>query len=140
MRHTILAACVCLSVAEMSGAATPPVTPAPAAGMSAGEARALVDRYCVTCHNQRTKAADLLLDQAHLDRVAPDAGAWEKVVKKLKAGLVEAEFEREVIELRELRNRAAHDHEFTPTLESAVAYIELASRLQARLEAAAIGA
>ena len=54
--------------------------------MSPGDARVLVDRYCVTCHNQRSKTADLVLDTAHLDPVAPDAFVWERVVKKLHAG------------------------------------------------------
>ena len=86
MRYTILAACLCLSGAGGAWAATAPATPPATAAMATGDARALVDRYCVSCHNKRTKAADLLLDQAQLAPMAPDAGAWEKVVKKLKAG------------------------------------------------------
>ena len=39
-------------------------------------------------------------------------------------------------ELRELRNKAAHETEFNPTIESAAAYIEITSRLRARIEAA----
>src|SRR5689334_18586382 len=88
MRQAFLAAgLLWLSVAGVSGAGNGPVAPpSPPPAISAGEARALVDKYCVTCHNQRAKTADLLLDQAHLDRLAPDAGVWEKVVKKLRAG------------------------------------------------------
>jgi hypothetical protein len=56
-----------------------------------------------------------------------------------RAELIPSDWIARYYELRELRNRAAHDHDFTPTLESAIAYIELASRLQARLEAAVIG-
>jgi hypothetical protein len=86
MRQALLAGGLLgLLVAGVSSEANAPA-PAPPASMSAGDARALVDKYCVTCHNQRTKAADLLLDQAHLDRVVEDAGVWEKVVKKLRAG------------------------------------------------------
>jgi hypothetical protein len=54
----------------------------------AAGSRALLDKYCVTCHNSRTKTADLLLDQldvAHLDDHAEIA---EKVVRKLRAGLM----------------------------------------------------
>jgi mono/diheme cytochrome c family protein len=87
MRQAFFAAgLLWLSAASLAGAETPPAARPPLASMSAGDARALVDRYCVSCHNQRTKAADLLLDRAHLDRVAEDADAWEKVVKKLKTG------------------------------------------------------
>ena len=48
--------------------------------------RALVDRYCVTCHNARVKTAGLLPDEANLDDVAADAEVWEKVVRKLRSG------------------------------------------------------
>ena len=48
--------------------------------------RALLDRYCVTCHNERLKTANLMLDQVDLDRVGDHAEALEKVVRKLRAG------------------------------------------------------
>jgi len=45
--------------------------------------RALIDKYCVTCHNQRAKTAGLMLDKLPLDRVPQDAETWEKVIRKL---------------------------------------------------------
>ena len=48
--------------------------------------RALLDRYCVTCHNERLQTANLMLDQVDLDRVGDHAEALEKVVRKLRAG------------------------------------------------------
>ncbi len=54
---------------------------------SATEARALLDTYCVTCHNERAQIADLILE-AHainVSRVGPDAAKWERVVRKLRA-------------------------------------------------------
>ena len=48
--------------------------------------RALVDRYCVTCHNARVKTAGLLLDEANIEDVGSDAELWEKVVHKLRSG------------------------------------------------------
>ncbi len=45
--------------------------------------RALLDKYCVTCHNQRIKTAGLMLDKLSLDRVPQDAETWEKVIRKL---------------------------------------------------------
>jgi hypothetical protein len=42
--------------------------------------RAVLDKYCVTCHNQRLKTAGLMLDKAE-----PDAQTWEKVLSKLSA-------------------------------------------------------
>ncbi|HWP85477.1 MAG TPA: DUF1592 domain-containing protein [Terriglobia bacterium] len=53
---------------------------------SASPHRALVNRYCVTCHNEKLRTADLLLDKANIENVPADAAIWEKVVKKLRAG------------------------------------------------------
>ena len=69
--------------------AATPVTPAQQvspASDSASPERALVDRYCVGCHNERLKTADLMLDKADLGNVGSDAAIWEKVVRKLRAG------------------------------------------------------
>ena len=41
----------------------------PAASPASPE-RALLDRYCVTCHNQRLKTANLTLDTVNVDQVA----------------------------------------------------------------------
>ncbi len=46
--------------------------------------RAVLDRYCVTCHNERLRTADLALDVVSLDEVSADAALWEKVVRKLR--------------------------------------------------------
>jgi mono/diheme cytochrome c family protein len=47
--------------------------------------RAMLDRYCVTCHNQRLNTAGLALDALDLRRVGDHAATWEKVVRKLRA-------------------------------------------------------
>src|SRR6187549_1726600 len=59
--------------------------PAP---QSASSHRQTLDRYCVTCHNQRLVTAGLKLDDA--DVANPGAGAeiWEKVVRKLRTGMM----------------------------------------------------
>jgi len=49
--------------------------------------RALVDQYCLTCHNDRAKTGNLSL--TGLDVSQPDqAEIWEKVVRKVRAGLM----------------------------------------------------
>jgi mono/diheme cytochrome c family protein len=48
-------------------------------------AGALVNQYCVTCHNQKLKTANLLLDRADSRNVVNSAEAWEKVVAKLRS-------------------------------------------------------
>ena len=65
--------------------AEPPATGA--AGEAAATAeRALLDRYCVACHNARLQTAGLELDTADVDHVAGDPELWEKVARKLRAG------------------------------------------------------
>lgn len=50
--------------------------------------RAVLDRYCVTCHNQKLKTAGLMLDNLDLAHVGDHAEQWEKVVRKLRAGMM----------------------------------------------------
>src|SRR6266705_2503596 len=55
---------------------------------SAAAERALLDQYCVVCHNQRLKTAGLMLDQLDLAQVDKNADKWEKVVRKIRAGMM----------------------------------------------------
>ena len=48
--------------------------------------RAVFDKYCVGCHNQRVKTAGLALDALDPAQVGEHAEAWEKVVRKLRTG------------------------------------------------------
>jgi hypothetical protein len=50
--------------------------------------RAYLDQYCVGCHNQRAKTAGLTLDALSVDKVAGSPEVWEKVVRKLRAGMM----------------------------------------------------
>src|SRR5437660_535883 len=59
-----------------------------AAQPSLTQQRALMNQYCATCHNEKLKTADLMLDKLDLDHVAANAETWEKVVRKLRAGLM----------------------------------------------------
>ena len=55
-------------------------------------ARSLVDRYCIGCHNQRAPTAGLALDAGAADAdenaIGAHAHVWEKVVRKLRGGLM----------------------------------------------------
>ena len=64
-----------------------PQGPASAPGDPADH-RAVLDRYCVTCHNQRTKAGELSLDDLDLSAVPAQADAWEKVIRKVRVGMM----------------------------------------------------
>ena len=48
--------------------------------------RAVLNRYCVTCHNVKLKTADLMLDQMDVEKVSEGAPVWEKVIRKLRTG------------------------------------------------------
>jgi hypothetical protein len=68
-----------------------PAAAAPVPGrafLSNPSQKALMDQYCVTCHNERLKTGGLALDSLKPDRIAADAETWEKVVRKVRAGLM----------------------------------------------------
>ena len=48
--------------------------------------RAMVDTYCVSCHNQKLKTGGVSLDNADTANPAANAELWERVVGKLRAG------------------------------------------------------
>ena len=90
----VLAAACCLQGARLH-AAGPPVpraqaptgqTPSTAGSVASPDPRALLDQYCVTCHNERLQTAGLLLDRSDVGHVGAGAETWEKVVRKLRSG------------------------------------------------------
>jgi hypothetical protein len=50
--------------------------------------KATIDQYCVTCHSSRLKSGDLVLENADVAQLANNAEVWEKVVRKLRAGVM----------------------------------------------------
>ena len=100
----LLAVVVCGSVAAISSVASPPVAASTFALRASTSAKAtadkqspqlaatvkrdtreMLDTYCVTCHNQRTRTAGLALDT--VDAAAPQANPeiWERVIGRLRA-------------------------------------------------------
>ena len=58
-------------------------------------ARATLDQYCVTCHNSRASSASsaatatgVVLDRADLNQIANNPALWERVVRKVRTGLM----------------------------------------------------
>jgi Protein of unknown function (DUF1592)/Protein of unknown function (DUF1588)/Protein of unknown function (DUF1587)/Protein of unknown function (DUF1585)/Protein of unknown function (DUF1595)/Planctomycete cytochrome C len=49
---------------------------------------ALINQYCVTCHNEKAKVGGLALDKADIDHAGEHAEVWEKVVRKLRGGMM----------------------------------------------------
>ena len=60
----------------------------PTAPASPASPRALIDTYCVTCHNTRAKVAGLALDAADVTDVGAGVEVWEKVVRKMRGGVM----------------------------------------------------
>jgi mono/diheme cytochrome c family protein len=52
------------------------------------EPQALLNQYCIGCHNSRAQTGGLALDTVPLDRVEANAEIWEKVIRKVRAGLM----------------------------------------------------
>jgi mono/diheme cytochrome c family protein len=71
----------------ISAVATTPAAANPAPADAAAQ-RAIVNQYCVPCHNARLKTAGLLLDQTDLGALGEHPDVGEKVVRKLRAGLM----------------------------------------------------
>lgn len=66
------------------------ITAASSQGQQPGGAteRRFLDQYCVSCHNAKLKTAGLTLDQMDPANVGDYPEAWEKVVRKLHAGMM----------------------------------------------------
>ncbi|HEY6343823.1 MAG TPA: DUF1592 domain-containing protein [Bryobacteraceae bacterium] len=60
----------------------------PQQASGASPQRELLDTYCVTCHNQRLRTAGLMLDKMDVDHPAEGAETWEKVIRKLRGGMM----------------------------------------------------
>ena len=54
--------------------------------MSPASERALLDKYCVTCHNEKLKTGGLMLDKMDVNNIGDGAETWEKVVRKIHGG------------------------------------------------------
>src|SRR5579859_6058074 len=66
---------VCLAICAVTAVGQTPVNPA----------HELVNKYCVSCHNEKLKTAGLALDQADSGRPFNSEETWEKVIVKLRS-------------------------------------------------------
>lgn len=78
-----------LVAASPSTMGAAPASQQPASGPGAATAspvQSVIQKYCVTCHNERLRTAGLTLDK--LDAAKPSANpeVWERVIAKLRAG------------------------------------------------------
>lgn len=48
--------------------------------------KAVLDKYCVTCHDNEQRTGGITLQDADLTKVPAHADTWEKVIRKLRVG------------------------------------------------------
>ncbi|MFN0119647.1 MAG: DUF1587 domain-containing protein, partial [Blastocatellia bacterium] len=46
--------------------------------------QALINEYCVSCHNQKSKTADIVLEGLDFSNVGARLDVWEKVLRKVR--------------------------------------------------------
>ena len=103
MNHRFLSSVAGLLLAVLAAPGGADAAGGQSAVNEAASAQALLDRYCITCHNARLRTADLALDEADLADVGVHAEVWERVLRKLHGRVMppvgrprpgEAEYER----------------------------------------------
>jgi len=71
-----------------AGAAVGQVPLDPPVQSNAAPNPALLKQYCVTCHSERLKTGGLVLEGLDTAKVAPEGETWEKVVRKIRTGMM----------------------------------------------------
>src|SRR5262245_6667769 len=77
-----------IAAATATRAAGPQRPSSPPVQAESSSQRQLLNRYCIGCHNERMKVAGLVLDSVDLSQVGGQSQVWEKVVRKLRGGLM----------------------------------------------------
>jgi hypothetical protein len=82
----------CLAVLSTStgslGAGGPQQQPTGSVPLSVPPQRAVINQYCVGCHNDKAKTAGLTLATIDVQRAGENAETWEKVVRKLRGRMM----------------------------------------------------
>jgi mono/diheme cytochrome c family protein len=88
MKGTIFAAAALLVFVGLTKVETQSSTAKSPASQPASGAQAVIDRHCVTCHNARMKTGGLVLEALPVDNAARDTQTWEKVIRKVRTGMM----------------------------------------------------
>jgi hypothetical protein len=57
-------------------------------GIAHSEEQAIVNQYCVTCHSERLKTGNLVLEKLNPTQASANAETWERVIRKVRAGMM----------------------------------------------------
>ncbi len=87
MKRFIYASALVVLIASLAVLQNRAVGQTPAAG-GPDQHRAMLNTYCVGCHNTRAKTGGLALDGLNLQAAADDAKIWEKALRKLRGHLM----------------------------------------------------
>src|SRR5207302_9995238 len=79
---------IAVAGSAISQAAGPQRPLAPLPSSDADASRVIFTQYCVSCHNDRLKTGGLTLEPIDLATVGDHADIWEKVVRKLRTGMM----------------------------------------------------
>ncbi|HEX5430967.1 MAG TPA: DUF1592 domain-containing protein [Bryobacteraceae bacterium] len=89
MRKHLLNGFLAAAVLGLAVPACGQSAPTPTASTpTAASERALLDQYCVVCHNDRARTANLSLQKLDMNAVGDHPEIWEKVIRKLRAGMM----------------------------------------------------
>src|SRR5438093_13721266 len=90
MRERLLVGCVLLVSGVLAyGQVVGPQRPSENAAATAAAERAVLDQYCVTCHSDRTKRANLSLEKLDLStHVTENPQFRDEVIRQLRAGVI----------------------------------------------------
>src|SRR5215510_841656 len=81
-----LGLCGWMAAALSAMQATPARSLSRSASAPTSPIKAVVDTYCLTCHNQKLRTAGLVLEDVDPTRPAANAEIWERVIAKLRSG------------------------------------------------------
>src|SRR5262249_55031773 len=56
--------------------------------VATGAPSAVLNKYCVTCHSDKARTGGLTLEHADLVNIPKGAPTWEKVIRKVRAGMM----------------------------------------------------
>jgi mono/diheme cytochrome c family protein len=77
-------ALIVFAVAGLAAATRPQESSDAKARSAVSSQRAVLNQYCVTCHNDRANTAGLALNALDIENMSKDAAAWEKVIQRLR--------------------------------------------------------
>jgi hypothetical protein len=80
----VLASCLWLA----SGAWRVTQAASPQAPPASSNYDSVLKQYCFTCHNSKLRTADLALDVLDVSNIRANADIWEKVIKKVRVGMM----------------------------------------------------